>query len=283
MCIIIAKEKGLELPTNQTLQSCFISNPDGAGIMYNEGGKVVIEKGFMEWEKFSKRIEKLRPTLKEKGVVLHFRIATEGGISKQNCHPFPITPYEKILEKLHLERDLAVAHNGMIDIRTRNKKLSDTMEYILTFLSPMYSLDKKFYLSKEVQYSIENYTKSKFAFLDGEGNITTLGKDWVSDEALFSNSSYIEWDYKSWDYSFNNYNYSTALMQEVDESYSIIDDKGKVITDNFEFYYDVNGIVYEVDYYSYTARKKKGYRVFDTDNKVPILDYKNAEWVAVEV
>ena len=46
MCIIVSKKKGLELPTKEILRNCFNYNSDGAGIMFNDGKQVFIEKGF---------------------------------------------------------------------------------------------------------------------------------------------------------------------------------------------------------------------------------------------
>ena len=45
MCIIVAKKRGLQLPGKETLRNCFNYNSDGAGLMYNYGGEVHIEKG----------------------------------------------------------------------------------------------------------------------------------------------------------------------------------------------------------------------------------------------
>ena len=49
MCIIVAKKKGLELPTKEILRNCFNYNSDGAGLMFNDGKQVFIEKGFMDF------------------------------------------------------------------------------------------------------------------------------------------------------------------------------------------------------------------------------------------
>ena len=73
MCIIINKIRGLEKPSKETLKNCWDSNPDGAGVMWNEEGKVHIRKGFMDFDSFYKFTETIQnPT--EKGIVYHFRI-----------------------------------------------------------------------------------------------------------------------------------------------------------------------------------------------------------------
>ena len=52
MCVILVKERGIELPTKDILESCWKRNPDGAGFMFNDCDKVVIMKGFMTFEEF---------------------------------------------------------------------------------------------------------------------------------------------------------------------------------------------------------------------------------------
>ena len=49
MCIIVAKEIGIEMPSMETLERCFQANPDGAGFMWADGKMVHIRKGFMEY------------------------------------------------------------------------------------------------------------------------------------------------------------------------------------------------------------------------------------------
>ena len=59
MCIIIAKTKTMRLPTETELRNCFSRNPDGAGFMYVDNEKVVIDKGYMDVNTFIKRFNKL--------------------------------------------------------------------------------------------------------------------------------------------------------------------------------------------------------------------------------
>mgnify|MGYP007022380159 CR=1 FL=1 len=51
MCILLVKPKGVMIPSDETLQQCFKSNPDGAGIAYcTKDRKIVIKKGLMTYE-----------------------------------------------------------------------------------------------------------------------------------------------------------------------------------------------------------------------------------------
>ena len=59
MCIIVAKKKEVDLPSIDTLETCFDHNSDGAGLMYVDNGKVVIDKGYMTFKDFKRHYEKL--------------------------------------------------------------------------------------------------------------------------------------------------------------------------------------------------------------------------------
>ena len=72
MCIIVAKKKGLELPTKEILENCFTANDDGAGISWNtDNGTVIIEKGFMTFNEFYNRLLEIdnEYNLKDRGVL----------------------------------------------------------------------------------------------------------------------------------------------------------------------------------------------------------------------
>ena len=80
MCIIVAKEKGKSLPSKKTLKRCFDYNSDGAGFMYVDKGKVIIDKGYMSFTSFYNRLKELKEKfdIQNKALVMHFRIGTSG-------------------------------------------------------------------------------------------------------------------------------------------------------------------------------------------------------------
>ena len=104
MCIIVSKERGIEMPSKEILKNCFNYNSDGAGLMYVTNGKVNIVKGFMTFNSFYSYIEKLEKAydMKEKAIVMHFRISTQGNVDEGNCHPYPITRDEKKLRTTNI-------------------------------------------------------------------------------------------------------------------------------------------------------------------------------------
>ena len=191
MCIIAAKAKGVAMPSDQTIENMWYGNPDGAGFMYAENGKVYIRKGFMEFDQFRKALDELAAThdLTQLPLVMHFRITTHGGTKPANCHPFPITDSIGVLSKLDTKCRVGVAHNGVIDITPR-KGISDTMEYIASQLAPLSRAFPEFYKNKHLIEMIYNATGSRLAFLARDGSIYTVG-DFVEDNGvLYSNTSY---------------------------------------------------------------------------------------------
>jgi hypothetical protein len=203
MCIIAIKQAGIKMPAATTIENMWHNNRDGAGFMYAKDGNVHIEKGFMTLKDLKKALKRLEKTIDMTStpMVFHFRITTHGGTSPGNCHPFPITEKLPLLRMTKLKTPLAVAHNGIIDIKPSQKDISDTMEYIITQLAPLYQLKKDFYRQPAGKKLIYNAIKSKMVFLDGAGRIETIG-DFITgnDGILYSNTSYkARTIYYNWD------------------------------------------------------------------------------------
>ena len=270
MCIIAAKPAGVAMPSRDTIRTMWDGNRDGAGLMYLEGGKVTIEKGFMTYKSFAKKLDQLekRLDLTKTPVVMHFRITTHGGTKPENCHPFPITDSIGALKKLTSRTDIGVAHNGIIHIIPRSG-ISDTMEYIASQLAPLKRALPRFYENKNAMLLVKNAIDSKMAFLTKEGKIYTVG-DFVTDKGvLYSNRSYQKpvnryrdlgawscyaddcaWD--SWD-TFPGISYEdTKCLMWLDEGDYVKTADGKLI-EGLDFLIDEDGQVYEYDYGSDTA------------------------------
>ena len=209
MCIIVAKEKNVGLPTYKQLLNCFEYNSDGAGFMYVKNGKVVIDKGYMTWKKFYKRYQKLCRkfnNFENQSLIMHFRIGTSSGNTPQNTHPYPVSNKVDDLHKLYIKTDLGMVHNGIIHDYTPKDKLSntnDTQEFILKYVSTLYNHYPKFYKDKYIMNGLDDITDSKLAFMDTTGYIYYVG-DFIEENGVkFSNSSYEDWN-KWWNYGFND-------------------------------------------------------------------------------
>jgi predicted glutamine amidotransferase len=261
MCIIAIKPAGISMPATTTIENMWHNNSDGAGFMYAKAGTVHIEKGFMTLKTFKAALKRLEKSIDITGtpMVLHFRITTHGGTSPGNCHPFPVTEKLPLLQMTKSKAPLAVAHNGMIDITPSKKDISDTMEYILSQLAPLYQLRKDFYKQPAGKKLIYNAIKSKMAFLDGTGRIETVG-DFVTDEngMLYSNTSYkartVYYNWDIWeDYSLQWYEskhgkYMTWLTEE--DGYILAD--GTILSADYHLV-DEQGNLYRYDIETDTA------------------------------
>ena len=233
MCIIAVKPAGVKTPAEATIGNCWCNNPDGAGFMYAAGGSVHIEKGFMTLKDFKKALNRLEKTIDTTStpIILHFRITTHGTTSPGNTHPFPITEKLPLLQMTKCKAPLAVAHNGIIDIKPSRKDISDTMEYIINQLAPLYQLKKDFYKQDAGKKLIYNAIKSKMVFLDGTGRIETVG-DFITDKdgMLYSNASYkARTLYHNWDL----WNYGKEWYESKHGKYMtwLTDDDGYIISE----------------------------------------------------
>ena len=232
MCIIVSKNIGVEIPSERVLKNCFDYNNDGAGFMYNFNGKVYMEKGYMNFRNFYNRIMELDKEigLKDRGLVMHFRISTSGGVSVNNCHPFPISNKEKDLKALNFVTDVGVCHNGIISgyIPPKGSPYSDTQLFIKNYLYDIKKEHEDFLTNPSLLFAIEKTVGSKLAFLDGEGNITLVGK-FIEEEdgCSYSNETYLDLTdlYKSW-----NTSYYCNSPSELDDEYDLTYLSGKQLS-----------------------------------------------------
>ena len=296
MCIIAVKPIGEELMERRILENCFNYNSDGMGFMWNEDGEVHISKGYMNFEEGYRVLKELdrRINLKERGLVIHFRIATSGNVDMGACHPFAISNNDKTLRTLELTTDIGVAHNGIISayIPPKNSILSDTQLFIKDYLYNIKEEIPNFLTNSNILFAIEKVVGSKLAFLDGEGNVTTVGKFIEEDNYLFSNETYLDLTdlYKSWNTSYyyndspldDEYDLSGECDRplELDTFLDVMDclfiydsgtelelDNGRTIICNDGIIgSDCVGFVYEIDYTTYSIHKLGGLKYDEYSN-----------------
>lgn len=182
MCIIIVKPIDKTI-IRRRLRNCFTNNSDGAGMMYvDSSGRLMIEKGFFGFRKFYKRFREREAKNPNSPFILHFRIATSGGIRAETCHPF------------YIYNELGFAHNGIFAM-LGSAEQSDTQEFNNNYLK---KLPKGFLKMKKAKDAIEEYivsSGSKAAFLDSSKNITIMNEvmgSWDEDDGCwYSNSTYM--------------------------------------------------------------------------------------------
>ena len=196
MCIIVASEKGKKIPSKKTLETCFLNNPDGAGIMYYFDNSVIVDKGYMTFKDFYKRVRELEKEigLTDRSVVFHFRIGTSGKNDAKTCHPYPLTKQTKFLQSKHVRCSVAMAHNGILSNfvdRTNKDNLNDTQIFIQKFMYNIYKLSKNFYYNEYANELIFNtIATNRLCFLTKNDEIFYYG-NWVEDNGIYySNSNY---------------------------------------------------------------------------------------------
>ena len=187
MCVICVKKQGKRLPTYEELELMWARNPHGAGFMFARNGLVHIRKGFMTLSALIHAMNEEKIT-KEDSLVIHFRISTQGGITQENCHPFPISPKLEDMEALEITSNIGIAHNGIIQRTSQNNcKYSDTALFVIKYLCFIYRSPKDIYCKalNEAAYALAPY--NKFALMNGDGKITLLGDFQEKNGLLYSN------------------------------------------------------------------------------------------------
>ncbi len=98
MCIAIANLRS-NLLSDKELENCWDNNPDGAGILYKEDGRLKIYK---QLTSFSKFLRKYKSVIQGSNCLVHFRVTSAGSTTLANIHPFMVNS------------NLGLIHNGTI-------------------------------------------------------------------------------------------------------------------------------------------------------------------------
>lgn len=191
MCIVVVKPKGVALPDEEILTNCWDNNSDGAGFAVARNGQVHVRKGYMSYRALASAMESMGVGVDD-SLMLHFRIATAGGVNKRMCHPFPITDSLPDLQKRRVRCNMAVAHNGVIGVG--EQRLSDTAVFVRDVLSPRFiRLGLK--ARDEACISLVKHlgtVGNKFAVMHKDGAVQLMGRFLHDKESgcYFSNTGY---------------------------------------------------------------------------------------------
>lgn len=286
MCIIVVKDKDKPLPKMEYLENCFDYNPDGAGFMYINHNRVIIDKGYMTFTSFKKRYDKLCKkfnNFKDLPLIMHFRIGTSSQNSKENTHPYPISDDKRDLHKTYLKTSLGIAHNGIIHEYNPSKKerdVNDTQKFIMEYLYPLYKNWSTFYKNEHIRKGIELITDSKFAFLDKYGKIKLVG-DFEEDE---DGIKYSNGNYKTNWYSLSRYYYQPTkntqyyedeydydMQLEPNWYYSIKGGEMIPVKDRILIYDYYTELLYEIDEDGYYRDIGEEVKIFDENGEEIIM------------
>jgi predicted glutamine amidotransferase len=177
MCIAIYNNK--DLLTKKTLQNCWESNDDGAGMLWVQDGQLQVYKQLKSFKAFFKQYQAVRKITDK--VVLHFRIRTHGVVDERNIHPFIV------------DETVGFVHNGIIqEFSYGVSEFSDTWHFN-EFLKDM---PKNFTKSESVLTLISEFIGSynKLIFMSNDNDVVIVNeKAGVWDgESWFSNKSYLD-------------------------------------------------------------------------------------------
>jgi len=165
MCVIVHVPQGGFLPES-ILKQMYTHNPDGCGIV-SAGG---MQKGLWSYPELREIVYSI-PEGDE--FLLHLRIATHGGITQDNCHPFPLREGSWIM------------HNGILDLPIVKSGWSDTRTFARMLRS---------YTEDEIANSVEEIERwhafgNRLAFwLPNYGVITT--GFWAEEDTFSASNSY---------------------------------------------------------------------------------------------
>jgi len=111
MCVIICVENG-EFPSKETLKSAESLNSHGGAIAWlNKDGTKSYRKG-IKASKMWKLIQRQLAPNHVTTAIIHFRIASVGGVKPQLCHPFEITEEVTLNMKAVKTTKELLFHNG---------------------------------------------------------------------------------------------------------------------------------------------------------------------------
>lgn len=217
MCMIIAKEKGVEIPEkmNDYIDYSYSSNNDGMGIALwkKDSNFVLIKKDFKKLKKLKRFVK--NNVDKEDALIIHLRAASAGNKSFTNRHPFSLEL--KKINELECKTSMAVAHNGtFINLKEANSKFSDTYVFVRDILSD--PIIKNNLERTSIALLLEKFIgRSRLVILNSKGEFSYYG-DWEEEDGLkFSNSGYkkrnvfSEEGYWNW---YSNYYLNNKIRKE---------------------------------------------------------------------
>lgn len=120
MCVIIYKDKKTTLDF-ETVRLASNTNPDGVGVAINNCDTWTIKK-YMYPSK--QQLKTLCNNIKDKEAILHFRIATSGGININNCQPFLFDNNQQVL----FHNGVLYSLNGISSYKSDTRLLIDILE-----------------------------------------------------------------------------------------------------------------------------------------------------------
>lgn len=195
MCLAIYKPAGKSIPKDHLYEG-FTSNPDGAGFAYVEDGRVMYAKGYFKYNDFLEAYEKL--VKDDYPAVVHFRWATVGEKTVENCHPFPSGDGGVLV------------HNGPQIQKLGDDERSDSREFAERIMTPLSQQTVK--LTKEILESYLGYNKVVMLYPDDVVILNEELGEWDGG-IWYSNDGYkMSYSYGSWFNKFSEEKRAEAAL-----------------------------------------------------------------------
>ncbi|NBV87900.1 MAG: hypothetical protein EBR88_00020 [Betaproteobacteria bacterium] len=185
MCLAIYKPADT-LPDWESYANGFRRNDDSWGFAAVKDGALVIERGLHSFGEFRAAFE----PYSDCQAIIHFRYATHGDVDLDNAHPFLVS------------EDLAVIHNGIIDIECGTKGKSDTWHFVQGVLKVLNEGDPEFYAKPHILSAMgTSIGGNKLVFLRANGDYAICNEqqgETVADGHWYSNTGYRWFGGYSW-------------------------------------------------------------------------------------
>jgi len=186
MCLIILQPSNTKVIPRSDLRYYASVNRDGIGMMYVENGTVHIYRVLNSVKKFIVRYYEVHEKVgKTSPIVIHFRYATSGKVSLDNCHPFPFT------------YDTAVVHNGVFSMVAVHESKSDTALWV-EIMGPL--VGSTFFEDEDEKKQLATLCgeSNKLVFLRSDKKVVIVNEakgEWREDGCWYSNALSNDWSY----------------------------------------------------------------------------------------
>lgn len=159
MCMIVYKPAGVRPPSMRLLEKFAHRNPHGFGFVFFDGDSPSLLKTLDS----SLFLDELSKAPSDPAWLLHFRYATSGSKSRNNCHPWFLedSPY-------------VFAHNGTVSKFAWDNGLTDSENFLRHFVTPRWLHSRSL---QSVGKGVGSFARSS-RFILTSGEKTLLAGGW---------------------------------------------------------------------------------------------------------
>lgn len=212
MCLIISSLPNAPRETKENLEAAQKINSDGTGVAFNHENKLIVQRGFADFESFHKYYLEIPA---DSTIVTHFRKSSSGLVCDENLHPFVV------------HENLCFAFNGTIaSLNNPDDPNSDTFNLNETIIKPLVESDGGIHETIYFKALIESFIGcAKMVMLDNNGRLTFFNESkgsWNTDKnTWYSNLLWKTFDKKK------KHNAADYVSKPLRTSAEIAADRGK--------------------------------------------------------